>query len=185
MSSSIFCYSEHKFNCRLTGLRKAEKMSMTMLVPVVRARQQPMKTLKQFNKWLWIIVESLLERLLMILVYRWAHAKQFLRMFYSLNVRQRRLFQNSSGDAHNDLHLLKKIITGDESWVYSYDIETKTQSPNGSVLKSQDRKKHVKVGQMWRFCSLFSSIAMVWCIMNSCHMVVRSIRNTTLKLCAD
>ena len=25
---------------------------------------------------------------------------------------------------------------------------------------------------------------MAWCIMNSCHKVVRSIRNTTLKLCA-
>ena len=35
------------------------------------------------------------------------------------------------------------------------------------------------------FCSLFSSIAMTWCIMNSCHKVIRPIRNTTLKLCAD
>ena len=48
----------------------------------------------------------------------------------------------------------------------------------------KDRKKHVKFGQMWWFCSLFSSTAMVWCIMNSCHKIVRSIRNTTLKLCA-
>ena len=31
---------------------------------------------------------------------------------------------------------------------------------------------------MWRFCSLFPSIAMAWCIMNSYHKVVRSIRNT-------
>ena len=38
---------------------------------------------------------------------------------------------------------------------------------------------------MWRFCSLFPSLAMAWCILNSCHKVVRSIRNTTLKLCAD
>ena len=36
----------------------------------------------------------------------------------------------------------------------------------------------------WRFCSLLSSIAMACCIMNSCHKVVWSIRNTTLKLCA-
>ena len=26
-----------------------------------------------------------------------------------------------------DLDLLKKVITGDESWVYGYDIETKDQ----------------------------------------------------------
>ena len=38
---------------------------------------------------------------------------------------------------------------------------------------------------MWRFCSLFSSIAMAWCILNSCHKIERWIRNTTLKLCAD
>ena len=61
----------------------------------------------------------------------------------------------------------------------------KPNHPNGSVQKSQDRKKHGKFGQMWRFYSLFSAIAMVWSIMNSCYKVVRSIRNTSLKLCAD
>ena len=35
------------------------------------------------------------------------------------------------------------------------------------------------------FCSVFSSIAMAWCIINSCHKVARSITNTTLELCAD
>ena len=28
----------------------------------------------------------------------------------------------------NDPNLLKKVITGDESWLYGYDIETKAQS---------------------------------------------------------
>ena len=36
-----------ELNCDIIGLRKAEKMSMTMLVLVARAHQQPMKTLKQ------------------------------------------------------------------------------------------------------------------------------------------
>ena len=36
---------------------------------------------------------------------------------------------------------------------------------------SQDRKKHVNFSQMWKFCSLVSSIAMACCIMNSCHKV--------------
>ena len=26
---------------------------------------------------------------------------------------------------NDDSHLLKKVITGDESWVYGYDVETK------------------------------------------------------------
>ena len=38
--------AEHKFNCGITGLRKAEKMSMMIHVPVVQARQQPIKILK-------------------------------------------------------------------------------------------------------------------------------------------
>ncbi|KAG7157223.1 hypothetical protein Hamer_G010079 [Homarus americanus] len=29
---------------------------------------------------------------------------------------------------NNDRHFLKQVITGDESWVYDYDPETKAQS---------------------------------------------------------
>ena len=40
-------WAEHKFNCVITGLRKAEKMLLLMLLLFSRARQQPIKTLKQ------------------------------------------------------------------------------------------------------------------------------------------
>ena len=40
-------YAELKFNCSINGLRKDEKMQMTMLVLVIRASQLPMKTLQQ------------------------------------------------------------------------------------------------------------------------------------------
>ena len=60
-------------------------------------------------------------------------------------------------------------------------LKPKPNHSNGSVQKSQDRKKHVKFAH----CSLFSSIAIAWYIMNSCHKVVCSIRHTTLKLCAN
>ena len=63
-------------------------------VLVAWERQQPIKTLKQWVKWFWIIAESLLEKLLMMLAYRSAHVKQFLRTFQAWNLRQRRLFQN-------------------------------------------------------------------------------------------
>ena len=56
---------------------------------------------------------------------------------------------------------------------------------NESLQKRQYWKKHVKFEQMWRFCSLFSSIAIAWFNMNSCHKVVRSIRNATMKLWAN
>ena len=39
---------------------------------------------------------------------------------------------------NDDPDLLKKFITGDESWMYGYDIET----------LSQDPKKHFKFGKM-------------------------------------
>ena len=64
-------------------------------------------------------------------------------------------------------------------------LKPKPNHPYGSVQKSKDQKTHVKWGQIWRFCSLFSSLAMARCIMNSSHIVVRSVKNTTLKLCAD
>ena len=62
----------------------------------------------------------------MMLAYRSAHAKQLLRIFKARNVQQRRLFQNllnfeqkqlrmGIAQVNDDLDLLKKIITGDES----------------------------------------------------------------------
>ena len=44
--------------------------------------------------------------------------------------KQRRMdiAQQISMTFNNDPDLLKKFITGDESWVYGYDIETKAQS---------------------------------------------------------
>ena len=50
----------------------------------------------------------------------------------------------------NDPDLFKKVIIVDvESWEYGYDIETKAlSSPNRIVKKSQDRKKHIMLGQI-------------------------------------
>ena len=44
----------------------------------------------------------------------------------------------------------RSIITGNESWMYGYDIETKAQlhQASRSVPKSQDRKNYVKFVQM-------------------------------------
>ena len=53
-----------------------------------------------------------------------------------------------------DENVLKKVITGDESWVYGYDPETKQQSSQWTVdfQTSHGRKKHVKVGAMSSQC---------------------------------
>ena len=83
---------------------------------------------------------------------------------------------------NDDSYLLKKVITGDGSHRYmAMTLKSKSNNSKGSVQQSQDRKKHVQ----GRFCTQFSSIAIALCIRNSCHKIVRSIRNTTLKLWAD
>ena len=106
----------HKFSCVITGL----KMSMTMLILVSRARQRPMKTLNQWRKWFWIIIESLLERLLVMLAYRSAHAKHYeyfrhdtcgsenrskIAKFWAITTSQ----GDHSGDA-NDIHWMNMTL---------------------------------------------------------------------------
>ncbi|CAK1593589.1 unnamed protein product [Parnassius mnemosyne] len=46
--------------------------------------------------------------------------------------------------------VMKRIITGDESWIYAYDPETDDQSAEYEVSRS--RKNHVKASQKSRSC---------------------------------
>ncbi|UYV65192.1 hypothetical protein LAZ67_3003525 [Cordylochernes scorpioides] len=49
----------------------------------------------------------------------------------------------------DDPNLLQRVITGDEAWVYGYDVETpKLIHLNGSCRTNQDRKKRAKFGRM-------------------------------------
>ena len=58
--------------------------------------------------------------------------------------------------------MLNKIVTDDESWVYGYDIEIKAQSSQWKICqKSQDRKKHVKFGQMFLLTVFFDCNGLV------------------------
>ena len=52
----------------------------------------------------------------------------------------------------DDENVLKKVITGDESWVYRYDPETKQQSSQWKRPDEPRPKKHVKVGSMSNQC---------------------------------
>ena len=44
-------------------------------------------------------------------------------------------------DVNDDPNLLKRIITGDKSWVYGYDVETKAQSSQWKHTESPRPKK--------------------------------------------
>ena len=49
--------------------------------------------------------------------------------------------QEMLNDVNDDPDLLKKVITGDESWVYGYDVETKAQSSQWKYTESPRPKK--------------------------------------------
>ena len=101
-------------------------------------------------------------------------------------MRQRRLLQNCLifEQKQNRIGIAQLSFTtfndNPDFFTQGNDLETKAQSSQWKCprrAKTQNKKRQIR--------SLFSSIAMAWCIMDSCHKVIRSIRNTTLKLYAD
>ena len=108
--------------------------------PEAWAHQQLMKKWTNWKKWLWTIAESQSEKLLMMLAYRLAHAMKFFSNILGMKrvaakfvpkllnfeQKQRRmeLAQDSLNEVNDDAELLKRIITGDETWVHGYDVET-------------------------------------------------------------
>ena len=62
---------------------------------------------------------------------------------------------------NDDIDLLKKVITGNESWVHDCDVETKGQL---FQWKHPEKPRPEKARQVR---SNVSSIARSWCIMNS------------------
>lgn len=57
-------------------------------------------------------------------------AAKFVPKLLNFEQKQRRMevAQESLNEVNNDAELLKRLITGDETWVYGYDVETKVQS---------------------------------------------------------
>lgn len=49
--------------------------------------------------------------------------------------------QESLNEVNNDAELLKRVITGDETWVYGYDVETKAQSSQWKLPEEPRPKK--------------------------------------------
>ena len=52
---------------------------------------------------------------------------------------------------NDDTDLLKQIITGDESWVHGFDIETKTQLPQWKRTEEPGPIKHIEFDQRFDF----------------------------------
>jgi hypothetical protein len=57
--------------------------------------------------------------------------------------------------ANHDANFMRTIITGDESWVYGYEPETKAQSPQGKTPGSPRPKRHAKFGKVKVMLTVF------------------------------
>ncbi|CAK9806984.1 hypothetical protein ANTPLA_LOCUS5107 [Anthophora plagiata] len=79
--------------------------------------------------------------------------------------------------AESDLTFIKRIITGDETWIYEYDTQSRHQASEWRAPKEPRRKNHVVFSQERRPCSRFSWITMVLCIKNSCQKNRESTRS--------
>ena len=115
----------------ITGLTKAEKMSMTMQV-----NNRTVKKMIFDNRW--ITTERELADKVGISFGSWQAiftdvvgmnrtAAKIVPKLQNFKQKQRRMdiAQEMLTTFNDDPDLLKKAITGDESWVYGYDIETK------------------------------------------------------------
>ena len=78
----------------------------------------------------------------------------------------------------SDSNLLNTMITGDESWVYGYDPETKAQSSQWKHSSSPRRKKAWQVRSNVVLLTVFST-PVGWCITNTHHKAKPSPKSTT------
>ena len=60
--------------------------------------------------------------------------------------------QDMLDNANSDPNFLNIVITGDETWVYGYDPETKMQSAQWKHPNSPRTKKHGRSTAMLRLC---------------------------------
>ena len=81
--------------------------------------------------------------------------------------------------ATNEPDFLKKVITGDELWVYGYDLETQACRPNGRCLVLQAQRRHSKATARSRPCYLCFLIGEVLSITSTPLQAKQLIRSTT------
>ena len=70
-------------------------------------------------------------------------AAKFVPKLLNFDQKQRRvdIAQELLNEVNNDPELLKTVITGDETWVYGYDVETKAQSSQWKLPEESRPKK--------------------------------------------
>ncbi|XP_033610182.1 uncharacterized protein LOC111871520 isoform X2 [Cryptotermes secundus] len=84
-------------------------------------------------------------------------AAKFVPKLLNFEQKQRRMevAQESLKEVNDDAELLKRVITGDETWVYGYDVETKAQSsqwkhPGSPKGQTVNKEYYLKVQRRLR-----------------------------------
>ena len=83
--------------------------------------------------------------------------------------------------SENDKEFLSKIITGDESWVYGYDVETKVQSSQWMSKTSPRPKKACQVRSKIKVLLTVFLMLVELSTMNTFLKAPQWTRSTTLK----
>ena len=94
---------------------------------------------------------------------------------FDQKTRRMTIAQGMFNDVNDDPDLLKKVITGNESWLYGYDVETKAQSSQWKHTESTRPKKARQVR---------SNVKVLLTVFFDYHGVVHKDLKITLKLCA-
>jgi len=89
--------------------------------------------------------------------------------------RDRVVAKDMISKAESDPTFIKRIITGDETWIYECDTQSRHQASEWKA--SNDQKNHVVFSRKRKRCSPFSWIITVLYITNFCQKVRQLIRS--------
>jgi len=82
--------------------------------------------------------------------------------------------------SNTDENFLKNVVTGDETWVYGYDVETKVQSSQWMGKSSpRPKKAHQSCSNVKVMLMVFFFFRRVLFIMSLFHVVTQSIKSFT------
>jgi len=82
---------------------------------------------------------------------------------------QKQRWLHISSNFLRNAEMFDRVITGDETWCFQYDPETKRQSMQWKTQNSPRPKKHACLGPRSRSCLCVSSITRGKFTMNSLH----------------
>jgi len=121
---------------------------------------------------LWIIQDIVVNGLGL----RRVAAKLVLKELNFLQKRDRVIAKDMISKAESDPTFIKRIITGDETWVYEYDTQSRHQASEWKA-SNEPRPNHIVFSRKRKRCSRFSWITTVLYITNFCQKIRQLIRS--------